>query len=71
MYKTSGSDQILTEVIQAGGEVLWSEIHTFINSIWNKDEFPNQGKETITVPIYKKGDETGCSNYHGASLSSA
>jgi hypothetical protein len=36
MYKSPGSDKILAEMIQAGGETLWSEIHKLINSIWNK-----------------------------------
>jgi hypothetical protein len=34
-YKLQGSDQILAELIQAGGETLWSEIHRLSNSIWN------------------------------------
>jgi hypothetical protein len=32
--------QILTELIQAGGNILHSEIHKLINSIWNKEELP-------------------------------
>jgi hypothetical protein len=36
----------------------------------NKEEFPEPWKESIIVIIYKKGDETGCSNYRGISLSS-
>jgi hypothetical protein len=34
-YKSPGSDQILAELIQAGGETLPSEIHKLINSIRN------------------------------------
>jgi len=45
-----------------------SEIHTLINFIWNKEEFPEDWKESITVPIYKKGDKTECINYRGISL---
>jgi hypothetical protein len=33
-----GSDEILAELIQAGGEILHSKIHKLINSIWNKKE---------------------------------
>jgi hypothetical protein len=41
-YKLLGSDQILAELIQAGREILQSEIHELINSIWNVEELPNQ-----------------------------
>jgi hypothetical protein len=67
-YKSPGSDQIPAEMIQAGGKTLWSEIHKLINSIWNKEELPDQCKESITEPIYKKGDKTVCNNYGGISL---
>jgi hypothetical protein len=68
MSKSSGCGQILAELIQAGGETLLSEIHKLINSIWNKEELPEQWKEPIIVPIYRKGDETDCSNYQGIPL---
>jgi hypothetical protein len=35
--------------------------------MWNKEEFPQQRKESI-VPIFRKGDETDYSNYLGISL---
>jgi hypothetical protein len=68
-YKSPGNDQIQAELIQAGGETLESEIHKLINSILNKEELPGQWKESIIVPIYKKDDKTGCSNYREISLS--
>jgi hypothetical protein len=37
-----------------------SEIHTLINSIWNKEELPEDWKKSINVPTYKKGDKTDC-----------
>jgi hypothetical protein len=66
-YKSPGSDQILAELIQAGGEILLSAIHKLINSVWNKEELPDQWKESITsiIPIYKKVDKTDCNNYRG------
>jgi hypothetical protein len=57
-YKSPGSDTILAELIQAGGETLHSEIHKLINSIWNKEELPDRWKESNIVPIYKKGNNT-------------
>jgi hypothetical protein len=70
-YRLPGSDPILAELIQAGGEILRSKIHKLINSVWNKEELPNQWKESIIVPVYEKSDITDCSNYHAVSLLSA
>jgi hypothetical protein len=67
-YKSPGVDQIPAELIQAGGETLRSEIHKLIKLILNKEELPHQSKESIVVPIDKKGDKTDCSNYRGISL---
>jgi hypothetical protein len=55
-YKSPGSDQIPAELIQAAGEMLLSAIHKLINSIWSKEELPDQLKEStsIIVPIHKK-----------------
>jgi hypothetical protein len=64
-YKSPGCDQIPAELIQAGGESLLSVIHKLVNSIWNKEELPDQWKESIIVPVHKKGDKTDCNNYHG------
>jgi hypothetical protein len=58
------------ELIQAGGEILLSEIHKLINSVWNKEKLPDQWKESIIVPILKKGDKTDCNNYRWISLPS-
>jgi hypothetical protein len=52
-YKLPGNDEIPAELIQAGGETLRSEIHKLINSIWNKEELPDQWKESIIVPVHK------------------
>jgi hypothetical protein len=62
-YKSTGTDQIPAKLIKAGVETLCSEIHKLICSIWNKEELPQQWKESIIIPIYKKGDKTDCSYY--------
>jgi hypothetical protein len=43
-YICPGSDQIPAELYQAGSETLVSVIHKPINSIWNKEELPDQWK---------------------------
>jgi len=67
-YKSPGIDQIPAELIKAGGRTICSPIHKLIISIWNKKELPEEWKESIIVPIYKKGDKTDCNNYRGISL---
>jgi hypothetical protein len=39
-YKSLGADQVLAELIKAGGETLYSERHRLICCIWNKEELP-------------------------------
>jgi hypothetical protein len=45
-----------------------SVIHKLVNSDWNREELPDQWKESIIVPVHKKDDNTDCSNYCGISL---
>ena len=56
-HKSQGVDHIPTEMIKAGGRTLRYEIHKLINSILNKEEFPEEWKEWIIVPICKKGNK--------------
>jgi hypothetical protein len=67
-YESPGFDQIPTEMIKADGRKILSEIHKIIIFIWNKEEMPEEWKESINVPIYKEGDKTDCINYRGISL---
>jgi hypothetical protein len=67
-HKSPDTDQILAELIKAGGETWHSEIHKLICSMWNRKELPQQWKESITVPVYKNGYKTDCNNYQGVSL---
>jgi hypothetical protein len=67
-YKSPGRDEILAELIRAGGKILRYKIHKLINSIWNKQELPDQWKESVIVPVHKKDEKTDCSNYRSISL---
>jgi hypothetical protein len=64
MYKFPRSDQIPAELVQAEGDVLCFEYRKFINSLWHKEDLPDQWKESVIIPIHKKGDRTDCSYYH-------
>ena len=66
--KSQRINQIQAELIKAGGRTIRCENHKLIISVWNKEELPDESKESIIVPIYKKGDKTDCNNYRGISL---
>ena len=53
---------------QVGGRTLCFEIHKLITSIWEREKLPEEWKESIIVPIHKKGDKTDCNRYRGISL---
>jgi hypothetical protein len=47
----------------SSNETLPSESHKLVNSIWSKEELPQQWQKSIITPIYKKGGKAECSNY--------
>jgi hypothetical protein len=67
-YQLPGNDQIPADLIEAVGEALLSAIHKLTNSTWNKEELPDERKESIIVPIHKKGYKSDCNNCRGISL---
>jgi hypothetical protein len=67
-HKSPGINQIPVELITVGGRTIRCAIHKFIISIWNKEELPEKWKESIIVPIHKKGNKTVCNKYRGKSL---
>jgi hypothetical protein len=44
------------------------EILKLITSISNKEELPEEWKQSIILPNSKKGDKTDCRNYRGISI---
>jgi len=67
-HRSPGINQIPAELIKAGDRTICSEICKLIYSVWIEEELPEEWKESIIVPIYKKGDNTDCSKYRGISL---
>jgi hypothetical protein len=66
-HKSPGIDRIPAELIKEGGREIHGEIYYLIIYIWNKEELLDEWKESNTVPIYKKGNKTDCSNYRSIS----
>ncbi|KAJ4436047.1 hypothetical protein ANN_18674 [Periplaneta americana] len=67
-YKSPDIDQIPAELIQEGGSALSNEMCKLVLAIWEKEIVPEQWKESIIVPIFKKENKTNCSNFRGLSL---
>ena len=59
-HKLPGIDEIPAELIKAGGGTICMEIHKLITFLWKKEKLPEEWKESIIVPIHKKGDKTDC-----------
>jgi hypothetical protein len=67
-YESPSSDEVPAELIQAGGEILLSAIHKHVSSVWNKEELPDQWKESLIVAVCKTSEKIVCNNYQGISL---
>jgi hypothetical protein len=71
-FRNSNNIKVITsnpaDLIEEGGEVLLSEIHRLINSLWSKEELLEQWTESLILPVHKNGDKTDCNNYRGISL---
>jgi len=46
-----------------GGRTLKQKLYKLILTIWNNEQLPQQWKEGIICPVYKKGDRLNCKNY--------
>ena len=57
--KSPRSDNIVNELIKEGGHSLWTRIYKLILKIWNTEQMPNEWKEGIIWPIYKKREQEG------------
>jgi hypothetical protein len=66
-HKSLETDQIPAELIKAGDRTFRYEIHKLINLFWNKEELPEEWKESNNILMYRMGNKTDYSNYRGIS----
>jgi len=69
--KAPGTDRIRPELIKYGGNKLLNRIYELVWLLGEAERIPEEWKETIRVPIYKKGDRNKCENYKGITLGNA
>ena len=69
--RAAGTDGIHPELIKYGGNKLLNRVYELVRQILEEERIPEELKEKIIVPIYKKGDRDRCENYKGIALGNA
>ena len=66
--KSPGIDMITAEEIIASGETGVQTMYNLCRQIWEEERFPEEWRQSIIIPIFKKKDKLICDNYRGISL---
>ena len=61
--KTSGGDEIPTELFQILKDDAVKVLHSTCQQIWKTQQWPQDLKRSVFIPIPKKGNAKECSNY--------
>ena len=70
MNKVSGGDGIQTELFQLLKDDAVKMLHSICQEIWKTQQWPQDWKRPVFIPIPKKGNAKECSNYHTVALTS-
>ena len=62
--KASGSDRIPVELFQTLKDDGVKVLHSICQQIWKTQQWPQDWKISIFIPVPKKGNPKECSNYH-------
>ena len=62
--KTSGGDGIPVALFQILKEDAVKMLHSVCQQIWKTQQWPQDWKRSVFIPIPKKGNAKECSNYH-------
>ena len=68
MNKASGGDRISAELFQILKYDAINVLHSICQQIWKTEQWPQDGKRSVFIPIPKKGNAKECSNYHTIAL---
>ena len=61
--KASRGDGILLELFQILKDDAVKVLHSICQQIWKTQQWPQDWKRSVSIPIPKKGNATECSNY--------
>ena len=62
--KASGGDGISLELFQILKDDAVKVLHSICQHIWKTQQWPQDWKKSVSIPIPKKGNAKECSNYH-------
>ena len=68
MNKASGGDGIPVELFQILKDDAVKVLHLPGQQIWKTQQWPQDWKRSVFIPIPKKGNDKECSNYHTIAL---
>ena len=68
MNKARGGDGILVELFQILKDNAVKVLHSICQQIWKTQQWPQDWKRSVLIPIPKKGSAKECSNYHTNAL---
>ena len=68
MNKASASDGIPVELFQILKDDAVEELHSICQQIWKTQQWPQDWKRSVFIPIPKKGNAKECSNYRTIAL---
>ena len=63
MNKTNGSDGIPVELFQILKDDFVKVLHSICQQFWKTQQWPQDWKRSVFIPIPKKGNAKECSNY--------
>ena len=66
--KPSGGDGIPVELFQILKDDAIKVLHSICQQIWKTQQWPQDWKRSVFIPIPKKGNAKECSNYHAIAL---
>ena len=68
MNKANAGDRIPVELFQILKDDAMKVLHLICQQIWKRQQWPQDWKRSVFIPIPKKGNAKECSNYHTIAL---